>query len=141
MHTDVSSCLNKFSIELFWLHAFASPQMLREPPITAVRKYGHDNISMNIESHFAGKAIEVEEVDVDTKIVFDGVSLNIPGDDFLTGDRYIIGDKQCGSFAIEIRSDLAACSGIVRETHLVVEIANVLIATLGCVNNCGFPLL
>ena len=113
---EMAAGFDEFAVKLFGFHAFAALESVREPAVTPVGEHGQDDVGVDVQTHFAGEAIEVEEIDVDAEVVFDGVAGDVAGNDFFAGDVFVVGEEQRGGFAMEIRGDLPAGAGVFGRT-------------------------
>lgn len=89
--------------------------------------------------HFAGETIHVEEVDIDAKVVLDGIAPDVACDDLPAGVRGVVGQKQRGSFAMEIHCDLAAGPIIVGQAHGLIKVADTFLPSLWRVDHGTSP--
>ena len=72
---------DELAIELFGLHRGAAVEALGEPTVAAIGQDGQADVGVDVEADFAGQAVEVEGVDVDGRVVFDGITAEVAGDD------------------------------------------------------------
>ena len=56
---EMAAGFDEFAVKLFGFHAFAALESLREPSVTAVGEHGQDDIGVDVQTHFAGEAIEI----------------------------------------------------------------------------------
>jgi hypothetical protein len=76
-HFDVAGRDHELAIEVFGLRLGEAFEFAGQPSIAAMGDDGEDNIEVDVETHLAGEAIDMEEVDADAQAVLDAVAARV----------------------------------------------------------------
>src|SRR5262245_4722943 len=76
-HFDVAGSFDELSVEVFGLGLGEAFELVGQPPVAAMGNDGEDDIKVDVETHLARQAIQVEEVDADAQAVLDAVAARV----------------------------------------------------------------
>jgi hypothetical protein len=65
------------TIELFRRRLVETPELRRQPAVTAIGDHSQRGVEVDVETHFTYEAIQVEKVDADAQSVLNSVSAGV----------------------------------------------------------------
>lgn len=126
-HFDVAGSFDELSVEIFGLGLGEAFELAGQPPVAAMGNDGEDDIEVDIETHLAGQAIQVEEVDADAQTILDAVAACVARHQVAWRNVGVVAHEQGETFASQAGDgDLSKRAAVAVDGEGFVDIANTL---------------
>ena len=85
---------HELAVEVLGLGLAEAVQVVRQPAVAAVGDHGQGNVQIDVETDFAGQAVQVEEVHAAAQAVLDAVAAGVTQHQVAGADLRVVGQKQ-----------------------------------------------
>jgi hypothetical protein len=139
-HFDVAGSFDELSVEVFGLGLGEAFELAGEPTVAAMGNDGEDDVEVDVETHLARQAIQVEEVDADAQAVLNAVAARIARHKVAGGNVGVVAHEQGEPFAAQAGDgDLSERAAVTVESKGFVDIANTFIEPFGNIDLSLMP--
>src|SRR5450759_5817683 len=126
--------------ELFRVGFLEALQSRRQPAVAAVGDHGQGGVEVDIETHLAGEAVEVEEVHADAQAALDPVAAGVADDRLAWGLLEVVGEEQCGAIAAQAgHGELADWALVAAQSHGFFDVTDMRMTSFGDVDHGPLP--
>jgi len=98
-HFDVAGSFDELAVEVFGLGLGETFELARQPTVAAMGDDGEDDVEVDVETHLARQAIQVEEVDADAQAVLDAVATCVARHEVAWSNVGVVAHEQGETFA------------------------------------------
>jgi hypothetical protein len=132
--------LDEFAKDLLGGRTVEPLQVVCQPAIAPIGQDRHCHVQIDIQPHLAGQAIEMKEVDARPQPILHAVAAGIPDDQRSGRLAQLVGEEECGPVASQpIHGQLSDQALVTGELDLLIDVAHVLVTTLGRIDHGPTP--